>query len=53
MASDFILLALLIIILWLFVISFFLWKALAHYEKLGQGLKDKNFKTIMEAGIKR
>ena len=32
----------------LFVISFFLWKTIAHYNKLGQGLKDKNFKFIFE-----
>jgi hypothetical protein len=52
MPSDFFLLALSIIILWLFVISFFLWKALSHYDKLGQGLKEKNFKTIMETLLK-
>jgi hypothetical protein len=52
MPSDFFLFALSIIILWLFVISFFLWKALSHYDKLGQGLKEKNFKTIMETLLK-
>jgi len=52
MPSDFFLLVFSIIILWLFVISFFLWKALSHYDKLGQGLKEKNFKTIMETLLK-
>jgi hypothetical protein len=41
-----------IIVLWLLIISFFLWKALSHYDKLGQGLKEKNFKTIMETLLK-
>jgi hypothetical protein len=48
MVSDFIPVIFIIIILWLSVISFFLWKALSHYNKLGQGLKDKNFKSVME-----
>ncbi len=48
MASNFFLFAFSIIILWLIVVSYFLWKALSHYDKLGQGLKDKNFKSIME-----
>jgi hypothetical protein len=48
MPSDFILPVFIILILWLFVVSFFLWKAISHYNKLGQGLKDKNFKSIIE-----
>jgi len=52
MPSDFILFAFSIVILWLFVISFFLWRALSHYNKLGQGLKEKNFKSIMENLLK-
>jgi hypothetical protein len=48
MASNFILFSFLIIFLWLFVVSIFLWKALSHYNKLGQGMKDKSFKSIME-----
>jgi len=52
MASDFILFAFSIIILWLLLISFFLWKALSHYNKLGRGLKEKNFKSIMENLLK-
>lgn len=49
MASNFFLFVFSIIILWLFILTYFLWKALSHYNKLGQGLKDKNFKSIMEA----
>ena len=52
MASNFILFGFSIIILWLFIISIFLWKALSHYNKLGQGLKEKNFKSIMETLLK-
>jgi hypothetical protein len=52
MSSDFILFVFSIIILWLFILTFFLWKALSHYNKLGQGLKDKNFKSIMETLLK-
>jgi hypothetical protein len=52
MVSNFVPIALITIILWLFVISFFLWKAISHYNKLGQGLKDKNFKSIMETLLK-
>jgi hypothetical protein len=48
MASDFILPVLIILFLWIFVVTFFLWRALSHYNKLVQGLKDKNFKSIME-----
>lgn len=48
MESNFILFGFIVIILWLFVISFFLWKTISHYNKLGQGLGDKNFKSIME-----
>lgn len=38
--------------MWLCILTFFLWKALAHYNKLGQGLKEKNFKSIMETLLK-
>jgi hypothetical protein len=48
MASDFIPIALSVIVLWLFTVSFLLWKTISHYNKLGQGLGDKNFKSIME-----
>lgn len=48
MVSSFVLFVFSVIILWLSIVSFFLWKALSHYNKLGRGLKDKNFKSIME-----
>jgi hypothetical protein len=48
MVSDFFPIVSSIIILWLFVVSFFLWRTVSHYNKLGQGLKNKNFKSIME-----
>src|SRR3989344_2548827 len=52
MASNFIPITFSIIILWLFIVSFFLWKALSHYNKLGKGLTDKNFKSIIENLLK-
>lgn len=52
MSQDFIFIALSLIILWLFVISFFLWRALSHYNKLGQGLGNKNFKSVIEKLLK-
>lgn len=52
MASNFITLFSSVIILWLLIISFFLWKALSHYNKLGKGLTDKNFKSIIENLLK-
>ncbi len=52
MVSNFTLFVFSIIILWLSVLTYFLWKALSHYNKLGQGLKEKNFKSIMETLLK-
>lgn len=48
MDSNFLLFSFIFIFLWLGVITIFLWKALSHYNKLGKGLADKNFKSIME-----
>jgi hypothetical protein len=48
MVSNFFLFALLVIIVWLLTISILLSRTISHYNKLGQGLKDKNFKSIME-----
>lgn len=52
MDSNFLLLSFFIIFLWLLVITIFLFKALSHYNKLGKGLADKNFKSIMENLLK-
>src|SRR3990167_769900 len=52
MASNFVPLGFSAIFLWLCILTYFLWKALAHYNKLGQGLKEKNFKSIMETLLK-
>lgn len=48
MVSNFITLFSSIIILWLIIITLLLWRALSHYNKLGKGLTDKNFKSIIE-----
>lgn len=34
------------------IMSVFLWKALSHYNKLVQGLADKNFKSLIENILK-
>lgn len=52
MVSNFILFAFSIIILWLLIVSYFLWRALSHYDKLCQGIREKNFKLIMETLLK-
>ena len=52
MDSNFLLFSFFVIFLWLGVITIFLWKALSHYNKLGKGLTDKNFKSIMENLLK-
>ena len=52
MDSNFFLFSFFVIFLWLGVITIFLWKALSHYNKLGKGLTDKNFKSIMENLLK-
>lgn len=48
MDSNLLLFLFAIIISWLLIISFFLWKSLSHYNKLGKGLAGKNFKSIIE-----
>ena len=52
MDSNFLLFSFFVIFLWLGVITIFLWKALSHYNKLGKGLTEKNFKSIMENLLK-
>lgn len=52
MDSNFLLFSFFIIFLWLFIISFLLWKTLSHYNKLGRGLAEKNFKSIIENLLK-
>ncbi len=37
-----------VIILWLGVITIFLWNAIAHYNKLSRGLTDKSLKSVLE-----
>jgi len=52
MLSNFILLALSIIILWLITVSIFLGKMITHYNKLCEGIREKDFKFIMENLLK-
>lgn len=48
MPSNFLLISFSVIIFWLLIITILLWKALSHYNKLGKGLTEKNFKSIIE-----
>lgn len=52
MDSNFLLFGFVVIFLWLFIISFFLFRNLSHYNKLGKGLAEKNFKSIIENLLK-
>lgn len=52
MDSNFLLFSFSIIFLWLLIITVFLFRALSHYNKLGKGLTDKNFKSIIENLLK-
>jgi len=49
MDSNFLLFTFSIIFLWLIIITAFLWNTLSHYNKLGKGLTDKNFKSLIES----
>ncbi len=48
MAPNFILIFISIIIVWLCILTVFLYRALSHYNKLVHGLTDKNFKSLVE-----
>jgi len=52
MDSNFLLLAVSIIFLWLIIVTVLLWNTLSHYNKLGKGLTEKNFKSLMESLLK-
>mgnify|MGYP001558103620 CR=1 FL=1 len=52
MDSNFLLFSFFIIILWLGILTIFLFKALSHYNKLCQGLTEKNFKSVIENLLK-
>lgn len=49
MDSNFLLILFSVIVLWLGVLTIFIWRALSHYNKLGQGLSGRNFKSIIES----
>jgi hypothetical protein len=52
MDSNFLLFSFFVIFLWLFIVTVFLWRSLSHYNKLGKGLTEKNFKSIIENLLK-
>ena len=52
MDSNFLLLTFSIIFLWLIIVTMLLWNTLSHYNKLGKGLTEKNFKSLMETLLK-
>ena len=52
MAFNFEFIAIGIIIVWLFLLTFIVWKTLSHYNKLTKGLTDKGLKSVLENIIK-
>lgn len=52
MSSDIISIILCFVALWLFILTILLWKTISHYNKLSQGIKNKDFKNIMENLLK-
>lgn len=52
MELNFAVILIIVIIIWLSVVSFFLWNALSHYNKLTKGLTDKTFQSVLENIIK-
>jgi len=52
MDSNFLLSFFIVIVVWLAVLTIFLWKAVSHYNKLVRGLIDKSFKSIIENLLK-
>lgn len=41
-----------VVILWLGVITVFLWSSISHYNKLSKGVTDKSLKSVLENLIK-
>lgn len=52
MDSNFLFLFFGVVILWLGLITYFLWNAIDHYNKLSKGLTEKTLKSILENLIK-
>lgn len=48
MLSNFVVLSIVVITIWLAVISLFFWKIQAHYNKMAKGLTDHNFKSLLD-----
>jgi hypothetical protein len=48
MLSNFLILSLVIITIWLVVITVVFWRMLSHYNKLTEGLTDQSFKSVLD-----
>lgn len=40
------------VVIWILMLSIFLWKTLSHYNKLTKGLTDKGLKSVLENIVK-
>lgn len=40
------------LVIWILILSIFLWKTLSHYNKLTKGLTDKGLKSVLENIVK-
>lgn len=52
MSPNFLTGAFFILIIWLLVLTFFLWKMSSHYNKLTKGLNEKSMKAVLEGLLK-
>jgi hypothetical protein len=52
MVSNLILGGFIIVLVWLLLITFFLWRAISHYNKLTKGISVKSLKTVLENLLK-
>lgn len=52
MSLNFFIGALFILTVWLFIITFLLWKMSSHYNKLTNGLNEKSMKAVLESLLK-
>lgn len=52
MANNLFIPSLIVLLIWLITISFFLLRAITHYNKLTKGLTDKSLKSVLENLLK-
>lgn len=52
MVSNLILGLFIFVLIWLLLITFFLWRSILHYNKLTKGISEKSLKTVLENLLK-